>query len=152
MIRPCSSRKAVRASSKETPSFCRFARSLAGSHSNWSSFATTTLYIHRSSTAISFHRRAVRALRRSTEMPAAPSRLCDLHRPARAPAVNHQADRSQPDWGATLPVGRTHPKLKELGELQRAAQWRLDFIAAKNSMGFHASQEMARILGDSIDL
>jgi nitrite reductase (cytochrome c-552) len=44
------------------------------------------------------------------------------------------------------------PKLKELGELQRAAQWRLDFIAAENSMGFHAPQEMARILGESIDL
>ncbi len=44
------------------------------------------------------------------------------------------------------------PKLKELGELQRAAQWRLDFIAAENSMGFHAPQEMGRILGESIDL
>ncbi|MGC4116243.1 MAG: ammonia-forming cytochrome c nitrite reductase subunit c552 [Myxococcales bacterium] len=44
------------------------------------------------------------------------------------------------------------PKLKELGDLQRAAQWRLDFIAAENSMGFHAPQEMARILGESIDL
>jgi nitrite reductase (cytochrome c-552) len=44
------------------------------------------------------------------------------------------------------------PKLKELGELQRAAQWRLDFIAAENSMGFHAPQEMARILGESIDM
>jgi nitrite reductase (cytochrome c-552) len=44
------------------------------------------------------------------------------------------------------------PKLRELGELQRAAQWRLDFIAAENSMGFHAPQEMARILGESIDL
>jgi nitrite reductase (cytochrome c-552) len=44
------------------------------------------------------------------------------------------------------------PKLKELGELQRAAQWRLDFVAAENSMGFHAPQEMARILGESIDL
>ncbi|HEY3450447.1 MAG TPA: ammonia-forming cytochrome c nitrite reductase subunit c552 [Myxococcales bacterium] len=44
------------------------------------------------------------------------------------------------------------PRLKELGELQRAAQWRLDFIAAENSMGFHAPQEMARILGESIDL
>jgi len=44
------------------------------------------------------------------------------------------------------------PKLKNLGELQRAAQWRLDFIAAENSMGFHAPQEMARILGESIDL
>lgn len=44
------------------------------------------------------------------------------------------------------------PKLQELGELQRAAQWRLDFVAAENSMGFHAPQEMARILGESIDL
>src|SRR5262249_42469377 len=44
------------------------------------------------------------------------------------------------------------PKLKEIGELQRAAQWRLDFIAAENSMGFHAPQEMARVLGESIDL
>ena len=31
--------------------------------------------------------------------------------------------------------------------LQRKAQWRLDFIAAENSMGFHAPQEAARILG-----
>jgi nitrite reductase (cytochrome c-552) len=37
------------------------------------------------------------------------------------------------------------------GELQRKAQWRLDFVAAENSMGFHAPQEMARILGESID-
>jgi len=44
------------------------------------------------------------------------------------------------------------PALKELEELQRAAQWRLDFVAAENSMGFHAPQEMARILGESIDL
>jgi nitrite reductase (cytochrome c-552) len=44
------------------------------------------------------------------------------------------------------------PELREVGELQRAAQWRLDFVAAENSMGFHAPQEMARILGESIDL
>jgi nitrite reductase (cytochrome c-552) len=44
------------------------------------------------------------------------------------------------------------PALKELENLQRAAQWRLDFVAAENSMGFHAPQEMARILGESIDL
>jgi nitrite reductase (cytochrome c-552) len=44
------------------------------------------------------------------------------------------------------------PALKELEELQRAAQWRLDFVAAENSMGFHAPQELARILGESIDL
>jgi nitrite reductase (cytochrome c-552) len=48
-------------------------------------------------------------------------------------------------------VERT-PALKELENLQRAAQWRLDYVAAENSMGFHAPQEMARILGESIDL
>jgi nitrite reductase (cytochrome c-552) len=36
-------------------------------------------------------------------------------------------------------------------DLQRKAQWRLDFIAAENSMGFHAPQEAARILGEAID-
>ncbi len=35
--------------------------------------------------------------------------------------------------------------------LQRKAQWRLDFISAENSMGFHAPQESARILGEAID-
>lgn len=48
-------------------------------------------------------------------------------------------------------VERT-PALEELEELQRASQWRLDLVAAENSMGFHAPQEMARILGESIDL
>ena len=47
---------------------------------------------------------------------------------------------------------QNNPKLQELEELQRAAQWRLDFVAAENSMGFHAPQETARILGESIDL
>ena len=46
----------------------------------------------------------------------------------------------------------TDPALHELAELQRAAQWRLDFVAAENSMGFHAPQELARILGESIDM
>lgn len=35
--------------------------------------------------------------------------------------------------------------------LQRKAQWRLDFVAAENSMGFHAAQEAARLLGEAID-
>jgi cytochrome c nitrite reductase small subunit len=33
----------------------------------------------------------------------------------------------------------------------RKAQWRVDFINAENSMGFHASQESARVLGEAID-
>ena len=36
-------------------------------------------------------------------------------------------------------------------ELQRQAQWRLDFVAAENSMGFHAPAETARILAESVD-
>ncbi|MET0591395.1 MAG: ammonia-forming cytochrome c nitrite reductase subunit c552 [Polyangiaceae bacterium] len=36
-------------------------------------------------------------------------------------------------------------------DLHRKAQWRLDFVAAENSMGFHAPQETARILGEAID-
>ncbi|MCC6651220.1 MAG: ammonia-forming cytochrome c nitrite reductase subunit c552 [Candidatus Eisenbacteria bacterium] len=35
--------------------------------------------------------------------------------------------------------------------LARKAQWRVDFINAENSMGFHAPQEAARILGEAID-
>jgi len=35
--------------------------------------------------------------------------------------------------------------------LHRKAQWRLDFISAENSRGFHAPQESARILAEAID-
>ncbi|MGB0416669.1 MAG: ammonia-forming cytochrome c nitrite reductase subunit c552 [Coraliomargarita sp.] len=48
-------------------------------------------------------------------------------------------------------AGATMEELKETLELQRKAQWRLDFIAAENSMGFHAPQEAARVLGEAID-
>ncbi len=47
--------------------------------------------------------------------------------------------------------GATDADLVEALELQRKAQWRLDFIAAENSMGFHAPQEAARILGEAAD-
>jgi len=43
------------------------------------------------------------------------------------------------------------PRLLPIAELHRKAQWRLDFVAAENSMGFHAPQEAARILGESIN-
>ncbi len=48
-------------------------------------------------------------------------------------------------------AGATDPQLKAARDLQRQAQWRLDFVAAENSMGFHAPQEAARILGEAID-
>ncbi|MBC8374939.1 MAG: ammonia-forming cytochrome c nitrite reductase subunit c552 [FCB group bacterium] len=47
--------------------------------------------------------------------------------------------------------GATESDLQPSLDLQRKAQWRLDFIAAENSMGFHAPQEAARILGEAID-
>lgn len=49
-------------------------------------------------------------------------------------------------------AGATQEDLKEALELQRKAQWYLDFIAAENSMGFHAPQEAARILGEAADI
>jgi nitrite reductase (cytochrome c-552) len=47
--------------------------------------------------------------------------------------------------------GVPEDKLNAIFEFQRKAQWRVDFINAENSMGFHAPQEAARILGEAID-
>jgi nitrite reductase (cytochrome c-552) len=47
--------------------------------------------------------------------------------------------------------GATEAQLQAALELQRKAQWRLDFIAAENSMGFHAPQEAAMVLGEALD-
>jgi nitrite reductase (cytochrome c-552) len=48
--------------------------------------------------------------------------------------------------------GKSDADLAVARGLQRHAQFRLDFIEAENSMGFHAPQEAARILAESIDL
>ncbi|MCO5043680.1 MAG: ammonia-forming cytochrome c nitrite reductase subunit c552 [Verrucomicrobia bacterium] len=53
---------------------------------------------------------------------------------------------------AAIKAGATDEQLKPARELHRSAQWRIDFIAAENSMGFHAPQEAARILGEAIDM
>jgi len=47
--------------------------------------------------------------------------------------------------------GATEEQLRPIRELQRKAMWRLDYISSENSKGFHADQEAARILGESID-
>jgi len=47
--------------------------------------------------------------------------------------------------------GASADDLKKAQYFQRKAQWRLDFIAAENSMGFHAPQEASRVLGEAID-
>jgi nitrite reductase (cytochrome c-552) len=52
---------------------------------------------------------------------------------------------------AAKAAGATPEQLAPALALQRKAQWRLDFIAAENSMGFHAPQEAARILGEALD-
>jgi nitrite reductase (cytochrome c-552) len=48
-------------------------------------------------------------------------------------------------------AGKTDEQLARARDFQRKAQFYLDFIEAENSMGFHAPQEAARILGASID-
>jgi nitrite reductase (cytochrome c-552) len=52
---------------------------------------------------------------------------------------------------AAKAAGATDAQLAAALDLQRKAQWRLDFIAAENSMGFHAPQEAARVLGEAAD-
>jgi nitrite reductase (cytochrome c-552) len=47
--------------------------------------------------------------------------------------------------------GAADAQLASARDFQRKAQFYLDFIEAENSMGFHAPQEAARILGKSID-
>src|SRR5262252_7867837 len=47
--------------------------------------------------------------------------------------------------------GATEAELLPVAALHRKAEWRLDFVAAENSMGFHAPQELARILAETID-
>ncbi|MEW5764218.1 MAG: ammonia-forming cytochrome c nitrite reductase subunit c552 [Acidobacteriota bacterium] len=47
--------------------------------------------------------------------------------------------------------GATPADLAPVLDLQRKAQWRIDFVSSENSMGFHAPQEAARILGEAID-
>ncbi|MBE7444615.1 MAG: ammonia-forming cytochrome c nitrite reductase subunit c552 [Planctomycetia bacterium] len=59
-------------------------------------------------------------------------------------ALIHDLQRAQE-------FGISAEQLKAAQALHRKAQWRLDFVAAENSMGFHAPQEAARILGEAID-
>ncbi|MFO0846676.1 MAG: ammonia-forming cytochrome c nitrite reductase subunit c552, partial [Gemmataceae bacterium] len=47
--------------------------------------------------------------------------------------------------------GVADDKLAEARKLHRKAQWRVDFVNAENSMGFHAPQEAARVLAEAID-
>jgi nitrite reductase (cytochrome c-552) len=55
------------------------------------------------------------------------------------------------DMKAARAGGAGSAELAEAARMQRKAQWRADFVNAENSMGFHAPQEAARILGEAID-
>ncbi len=55
------------------------------------------------------------------------------------------------DLKAAHAKGAQGPALTEAQDFQRRAQFYLDFVEAENSTGFHAPQEAARILGESID-
>lgn len=59
------------------------------------------------------------------------------------PAIALQRKKFWPGW---IPSSK-----RTMGSCNVAAQWRLDYIAAENSMGFHAPQEAARILGEAAD-
>jgi nitrite reductase (cytochrome c-552) len=55
------------------------------------------------------------------------------------------------DLKAAKDAGQSDAKLVTARYLQRRAQFYLDFVEAENSTGFHAPQEAARILGESLD-
>jgi nitrite reductase (cytochrome c-552) len=55
------------------------------------------------------------------------------------------------DTKAARAAGRPDAGLEGVWRLQRQAQFRLDFVEAENSTGFHAPEEAARILGEAID-
>ncbi|HEY0971022.1 MAG TPA: ammonia-forming cytochrome c nitrite reductase subunit c552 [Gemmatimonadales bacterium] len=55
------------------------------------------------------------------------------------------------DIAAAVRADSTSPRVAQARQLQRQAQFLTDFVEAENSMGFHADQEAARILGRAID-
>ncbi len=56
------------------------------------------------------------------------------------------------DMKAARAAGKTDADLQTAMDLQRRAQFMVDFVEAENSMGFHAPEEAARILGIAMDL
>ena len=53
--------------------------------------------------------------------------------------------------GAAVQADSTAPGITQARQYQRRAQFFTDFVEAENSMGFHADQEAARILGNAIN-
>jgi len=55
------------------------------------------------------------------------------------------------DLTAARAAGKGDAELATARYMQRRAQFYLDFVEAENSTGFHAPQEAARILGESLN-
>jgi nitrite reductase (cytochrome c-552) len=55
------------------------------------------------------------------------------------------------DIKAAKEAGATDEQLEEARQYQRKASFYVDYVEAENSSGFHADQEAARILGESIN-
>jgi len=55
------------------------------------------------------------------------------------------------DVAAAMEAKATDEELAPMRKLIRHAQFRWDYVAANNGMGFHSPQESMRILGDSIN-
>ena len=72
------------------------------------------------------------------------------HQKLRGTAMDALVDLIQ-ELEARKAAGAPDAELAEARSFQRKAQFYLDFVEAENSSGFHAPQEAARILGDSIN-
>lgn len=55
------------------------------------------------------------------------------------------------DLGEAKAAGIPAERLKAAHQMQKEAQFMIDFVEAENSTGFHAPQETMRVLGESID-
>jgi len=53
---------------------------------------------------------------------------------------------------AARALGADSDDLAEALQMQRSAQWRIDWVYSEGSHGFHAPQESARILAEALDL
>jgi len=56
------------------------------------------------------------------------------------------------DLAAARAAGRSDAELEKARQLQRSAQFRIDFVEAENSTGFHAPREAERILAEAMNL
>ena len=73
------------------------------------------------------------------------------HLPAAQPRDGRAGRADRRHQGRAGPPARPTSSWRQARDVQRQAQFLLDFIEAENSMGFHAPQEAMRVLAKSID-